>query len=108
MCFDLCRTYTIYNLKINIFTFIYCVSILEKGAENPALLVVPPIPNNVNKWAGEDEDDVKVIHQKLKNEISNFHSLSKFFCATVNMLTSFYIAIFFFGDSYNVFSVLVL
>jgi len=31
----------------------------EKGAENPALLVVQPTPSNVNKWAGEDEDDVK-------------------------------------------------
>jgi len=31
----------------------------EKGAEDPSLLVVQPRPSNVNKWAGEDEDDVK-------------------------------------------------
>lgn len=37
----------------------------EKGAENPSLLVVQPLPSNVNKWAGEDEDDVKVYKKKL-------------------------------------------
>lgn len=33
----------------------------EKGADDPSLLVVQPLPSNVNKWAGEDEDDVMVI-----------------------------------------------
>jgi len=31
----------------------------EKGADDPSLLVAQPRPSNVNKWAGEDEDDVK-------------------------------------------------
>ncbi|KAJ6636396.1 Eukaryotic translation initiation factor 3 subunit J [Pseudolycoriella hygida] len=31
----------------------------EKAADNPSLLAVQSIPSNVNKWAGEDEDDVK-------------------------------------------------
>lgn len=33
---------------------------IEKGADNPSLVAVQPLPSNVNKWAGEDEDDVKV------------------------------------------------
>jgi len=31
----------------------------EKAADDPSLLVVQPVPINVNKWAGEDEDDVQ-------------------------------------------------
>lgn len=40
--------------------FCLFVSILEKLAEVPVPVVKPPVPVNVNKWDGEDEDDVKV------------------------------------------------
>lgn len=42
--------YNVSNLKIE-----HC-DILEKGEGNPSKV----IPNNANKWAGEDEDDVLV------------------------------------------------
>lgn len=46
--------------KITNFPHYSTNSIVEKLAEEPTKVVKPPVPANVNKWDGEDEDDVKV------------------------------------------------
>lgn len=37
----------------------------EKLADEPVVVVKPPKPAAVNKWEGEDEDEVKVSEMQL-------------------------------------------
>lgn len=49
--------------ETNCVCIILCSLFLEKLAELPVEAVKPVIvPSVVNKWDGEDEDDVKVIY----------------------------------------------
>lgn len=49
------------DIYISHFVTIVFYMILEKLAEAPAEAVKKPVPvANINKWEGEDEDDVKV------------------------------------------------
>lgn len=44
------------------YAFSFC-SFLEKSVDEPsAVIVKPAVVANVNKWEGEDEDDVKVSY----------------------------------------------